>query len=82
MENCLETTRASVLPASSSDCVSLESEIPEVLYCALKDFINANPQWDQYKLISSALANFLFQNGSEDSDVKDRYLSDLFSRSK
>ena len=79
MENCLETTRASVLPESSSDCVSLESEIPEVLYCALKDFINANPQWDQYKVMSSALANFLFQNGSEERAVTERYLNDLFS---
>ena len=46
--------------------VSLEAEIPEVLYKGMKDFIGNNPHWDQYRLMSSAFANFLFQNGSED----------------
>ena len=38
--------------------VSLETEIPEVLYRGMKDFISTNPEWDQYRLMSSALANF------------------------
>ena len=59
--------------------VSLESEIPEVLYKGMKDFLCTNPQWDQYRLMSSALANFLFQNGSEDRAVTERYLNDLFA---
>ena len=59
--------------------VSLETEIPEVLYRGMKDFIGANPQWDQYRLMSSALANFPFENGSEDRAVTERYLNDLFA---
>ncbi|MEB3159003.1 MAG: DUF2811 domain-containing protein, partial [Synechococcus sp.] len=31
-------------------------------------------------VMSSALANFLFQNGSSDRAVTERYLNDLFSR--
>ncbi|WP_269623091.1 DUF2811 domain-containing protein [Prochlorococcus marinus] len=58
--------------------VSLETEIPEVLYRGMKEFIYTNPKWDQYSLMSSALANFLFQNGSEDRAVAERYLNDLF----
>ena len=58
--------------------VSLEAEIPEELYNGMKDFIGTNPQWDQYRLMSSALANFLFQNGSQDRAVTERYLNDLF----
>ena len=59
--------------------VSLEAEIPEELYKGMKDFIGTNPQWDQYRLMSSALANFLFQNGSQDRAVTERYLNDLFN---
>ena len=60
--------------------VSMEAEIPEVLYRGMKDFIGENPQWDQYRVMSSALAHFLFQNGCEDRAVTERYLNDLFSR--
>ncbi len=59
--------------------VSLEAEIPEELYKGMKKFICMNPEWDQYTLMSSALANFLFQNGSENRAVTERYLNDLFT---
>ena len=62
--------------------VSLETELPEALFSEMKEFLMANPNWDQYSLMSSALANFLFQNGCEDRAVRERYLSDLFSSSK
>ena len=42
--------------------VSMEAEIPEVLYRGMKDFIGDHPTWDQYRVMSSALAHFLFQN--------------------
>ena len=65
---------------NSQECsVSLEAEIPEVLYRSMKEFIGMNPQWDQYSLMSSALANFLFQNGSENRAVTEKYLNDLFT---
>ncbi len=54
--------------------------MPEALYMGMKDFISVNPKWDQYKLISSALANFLFQNGCKDRAVTEIYLNDLFTR--
>ena len=38
---------------------------PEVLYRGMKDFIGSHPNWDQYRVMSSALAHFLFQNGCE-----------------
>ncbi len=63
------------------NAVSLETEIPEALYKGMKEFICSNPQWDQYTLLSSALANFLFQNGSDDRAVVEKYLDDLFSLS-
>ena len=59
--------------------ISLEAEVPEALYVGMKDFIIGNENWDQSKLISSAIANFLFQNGSEDRAVIEKYLNDVFS---
>ena len=59
--------------------ISLEAEVPEALYIGMKDFISGNEKWDQSKLISSAIANFLFQNGSEDRAVTEKYLNDIFN---
>ena len=82
LEECLDVTTASASLSPSSTCVSLEAEIPEALYRGMKDFISANPNWDQYRLMSSALTNFLFQNGCEDRAVTERYLNDLFGRTE
>ena len=61
--------------------ISLEAEVPEALYFGMKDFISGNEKWDQSKLISSAIANFLFQNGSDDRAVSEKYLNDIFNLS-
>tara|TARA_B100000965_G_scaffold389470_1_gene395157 strand:+ start:3298 stop:3573 length:276 start_codon:yes stop_codon:yes gene_type:complete len=61
--------------------ISLEAEVPEALYVGMKDFISTNKKWDQSKLISSAIANFLFQNGSDDRSVTEKYLNDIFNLS-
>ena len=59
--------------------ISLEAEVPEALYVGMKEFISSNEKWDQSKLISSAIANFLFQNGSDDRSVTEKYLNDIFN---
>ena len=67
---------------SSSSKVSLETELSESLYETMKDFVLHNPTWDQYKLINSALATFLVQNGCTDSSVSEIYVNQLFTPSK
>ena len=62
--------------------VSLETELSESLYETMKDFVLHNPTWDQYKLINSALATFLIQNGCTDNSVSEIYINQLFSPSK
>jgi len=62
--------------------VSLETELSESLYETMKDFVLHNPTWDQYKLINSALATFLVQNGCTDNSVSEIYINQLFSPSK
>jgi len=66
----------------SSNKVSLETELSETLYNTLKDIVLSNPTWDQYKLINSALATFLMQNGCTDNSVSEIYLNQLFTPSK
>ncbi len=66
----------------SSNKISLETELSETLYKTMKDFVLKNPTWDQYKLINSALATFLVQNGCTDNSVSEIYLNQLFSPSK
>ena len=66
----------------SSNKISLETELSEALYKTMKDFVLHNPTWDQYKLINSALASFLVQNGCTDSSVSEIYLNQLFTPSK
>ena len=91
LERCVEVSEElapttelaqSTSDAASTSYVSLEAEIPEVLYRGMKDFIGSHANWDQYRVMSSALANFLFQNGCSDRAVTERYLDDLFSRSQ
>jgi len=63
-------------PAASN--VSLEAEVPEVLFDGMCHFIRSHPDWDQYSVINSALAGFLFQNGCSDHRVTKHYLDGLF----
>jgi len=58
--------------------IALETELPEVLYNGMNEFIGNNPRWDQYQIMSSAIANFLFQNGSTNRVVLEKYLNDIF----
>jgi len=70
------------LEECSLNKVSLETELSETLYNTMKDFVLSNPTWDQYKLINSALATFLVQNGCTDDSVSEIYLNQLFTPSK
>ena len=78
-------TRINEIPCCENDIdlmsISLEAEVPEALYVGMKDFISSNKKWNQSKLISSAIANFLFQNGSDDRAVTETYLNDIFNLS-
>ena len=61
--------------------MNLETEIPETLFKEMKSFIETNPESDQFTFISSALTNFLFQNGCEERSVLENYLNDVFEHS-
>ena len=60
--------------------VSLEAEVPEVLFDGMCAFIDSHPHWDQYSVITSALAGFLVQKGIRDQAVISHYLDGIDSR--
>ena len=60
--------------------VSVENQMPEDLHRAMAAFIADHPQWDQYRLVQSAIAGFLFQQGCKDPSVIRHYLGGLFRR--
>jgi hypothetical protein len=77
LRRCLDQPEAA--PAGESR-VSLEAEVPEVLFDGMRGFLQSRPEWDQYRVMTSALAGFLFQNGCGDRCVAQHYLNGLFLR--
>ena len=57
-----------------------EAEVPEALFDGMRAFLQSRPEWDQYRLMQSAVAGFLFQQGSKDPAVVRHYLNGLFRR--
>lgn len=70
----------SQIPDQAPVFVSIENQMPQDLFDAMRDFIRLHPQWDQYRLMQAALAGFLFQNGCHDRAVVRHYLDGLFRR--
>lgn len=73
LSRCLQQERPAPAPR-----ISLEAEVPEVLFEGMRSFLQSRPDWDQYRLITSALAGFLFQNGCADRCVAQHYINGLF----
>jgi len=82
MDQINQTNLTDKKPVECSNKVSLETELSETLYNTMNDFVLSIPTWDQYKLINSALATFLVQNGCTDNSVSEIYLNQLFTPSK
>lgn len=69
---------SSSVPSHAPRSVSIENQMPEDLFDAMREFIRLHPHWDQYRLMQAALAGFLFQHGVKDRAVARHYLDGLF----
>ena len=58
--------------------VSFQAELPLPLQEAMAGFIEACPNWDQYRLIKAALAGFLVQNGVDSREITRLYVANMF----
>ena len=76
----LEANPADGAAAAAAARISLEAEVPEALFDGMRAFLSSRPEWDQYRVITSALAGFLFQNGCSDRCVAQHYLNGLFMK--
>lgn len=47
--------------------ISLLAELPETLHCALAQYIDSHPDWDQDRAITVAISLFLNQGPAEES---------------
>ena len=72
--------RMGSIPDHAPPSVSVENQMPQDLYDAMREFVRRHPHWDQYRLIQAALAGFLFQHGCQDRAVVRHYLDGLFQR--
>ena len=68
------------IPESMPAHVIMENELPQDLYDSMVQFIGNHPDWDQYRLVQSAIAGFLHQQGCQDRAVVRHYLNGLFRR--
>jgi len=75
-----ETSGMAAIPDTLAPHVSVENQFPEDLFDAMSGFIAGHPEWDQYRLIQSAVAGFLFQQGCKEPAVVQHYLNGLFRR--
>ena len=78
LSRCLEQSEPASEQPQGAPRISLEAEVPEALFDGMKSFLSNRPDWDQYRVITSALAGFLFQNGCSDQSVTQHYLNGLF----
>lgn len=76
----LTSVREANVGTDNFDVVSMEAELPEALFERMKDFLIVHPHWDQYQLVSCAIANFLYQNGSTDKTIAQHYLNGIFNK--
>ena len=60
------------------ETVSMRADVPEPLLQSMQGFIEAHPNWDQYRLFQAALAGFLVQNGVQTREITRCYLANLF----
>ena len=61
--------------------MSLEIEIPEVLFTEMKNFIDSSSDFDRQCFINSALTVFLLENGCKVKHLKQSYWKYLLNHS-
>ncbi len=60
--------------------ISFLAEVPPSIKGAMETFIDAHPNWDQYRLIQAALSGFLIQNGVHSRSINRLYFQNMFSK--
>ena len=60
--------------------VSFVQEIPVYLKEAMSDFIDKHPNWDQYRLVKSAISGYLLEKGIHSRELNRLYFKSMFCK--
>ena len=60
--------------------VSFVQEIPVYLKEAMSAFIDKHPNWDQYRLVQSAISGYLLDKGVYSREINRLYFKSMFSK--
>ena len=61
------------------EVISFKCELQENLQKAMKEFVEAHPNWDQYRILQAAISGFLMQKGFHSRHLTRLYLGNMFS---
>ena len=61
------------------EVISFKCELQENLQNAMKNFVEEHPNWDQYRILQTAIAGFLMQKGFQNRDLTRLYVGNMFS---
>ncbi len=70
--------RPDATPSAGPELCGLDVRLPEALATALEGYLASRPQLDANRLLQTALAQFLVQQGSARPEVRELYLDGLF----
>ena len=75
----LNYDKNSIVLNKKDEVISFECELHENLQKALNEFVEAHPNWDQYRILQAAIAGFLMQKGFQNRDLTRLYVGNMFS---
>ncbi len=61
------------------EVISFKCELQENLQKAMQTFVEDHPNWDQYRILQTAIAGFLMEKGFQNRDLTRLYLGNMFS---
>ena len=61
------------------EIISFKCELQDNLQHAMKEFVEAHPNWDQYRILQVAIAGFLMQKGFHTRDLTRLYVGNMLS---
>ena len=64
---------------NNDEIISFKCELHQNLQQAMKEFVEAHPNWDQYRILQAAIAGFLMQKGFQTRDLTRLYVENMLS---
>ena len=63
----------------NDEIISFKCDLHQNLQNAMKEFVEAHPNWDQYRILQAAIAGFLLQKGFQTRDLTRLYVGNMLS---